>query len=346
MKKKKRWYIYIVIIIVLGNVHFGFSKSNNPEIIELRLKSSFPVIGKQDWYLALPMSMEMDEKNNIFIADIQQSVIFHIDQKGKLIKKIGRVGKGPGDLLTPIAIYCNRDTVYVSDSMNHWIKWFDINGNYINGFKVLYPAYSICKLDNKIYTSIVPRDKTGVKNFVFVYNKKGKLINKFGEFLDFVPNLSNIISRSLLINHNNKLYVLFANYPILRVYSPEGELLRELTLNETEYRKKIPDNYKWDNFKKRNGAIRSPVCLFSSFYITDNYIFVQLGKDHIIDQFDFSGNLVRRFIIPDATESYIQWSFQLIKKDCSEYTFFISNIDSQDINKDAPHIDVYTAKLK
>jgi len=341
----------IIIIITASILFFGCSQdnepNNKPEITELTFKTSFPVAGKQEWYLAIPVSMKIDDNNNFFICDVSQNKILHINQKGTLIKKFGRVGRGPGDLFNPIALYYKNDTIYVSEGIPHWIKWFDTKGNYINGFKVLYVAKSICMVNDKIYTSILPRDETGVTNMIFVYNKKGELINKFGEFLDFVPNLSNIISRSLLLNHNNKLYVLFAYYPVLRVYSPEGELLRELTLNKSEYRKKFPDRYKWENFKKRKDSIASsPSGLFSSYFIADNYIFIQLHNDNLIDQYDFSGNLVRRFIIPDVTEGYLHWDFQIVKENNYEYTFFIINADSKHLGNDAPHIDVYTAKLK
>jgi hypothetical protein len=74
----------------------------------------------------------------IFISDFYKLLQF--DRKGKFIRQIGAVGRGPGEYIYVMG-FCideNRNIIYIADYANHLIKEFDFDGKFIRSFKITF----------------------------------------------------------------------------------------------------------------------------------------------------------------------------------------------------------------
>lgn len=93
--------------------------------------------------------------------------IFNID--GSFYRKLGRVGKGPGEYLMALSTAINetRQEFYVLDNFMHKIFVYDLNNNYKKSFQVSDYANTIKLLDkNKL---LIVRDRGYVHSEYFEY---------------------------------------------------------------------------------------------------------------------------------------------------------------------------------
>ncbi len=79
--------------------------------------------------------VDIDEDENIFILSAKDAAVFVYDRSGKFIRKFGRRGQGPGELLTPAAISIRADRVMISD-LARKISFFDRQGNFLKSFSI------------------------------------------------------------------------------------------------------------------------------------------------------------------------------------------------------------------
>lgn len=66
----------------------------------------------------------------IFISDRKQFSIFHLDKQGRLLKKIGARGEGPGEFRSLTDMAVNDKAIYVNDYAS--IKTFDMDGKFLS----------------------------------------------------------------------------------------------------------------------------------------------------------------------------------------------------------------------
>lgn len=73
----------------------------------------------------------VDNDGNIYVSDAMQQTIFKLDSEGKLIQKIGRRGRGPGEFLELGKIFIFDDELLAFDPMQFKIEVFDLDGEAI-----------------------------------------------------------------------------------------------------------------------------------------------------------------------------------------------------------------------
>jgi hypothetical protein len=67
-------------------------------------------------------------RDRLFIADDLELTVFEFDSDGKLIRRIGRKGDGPGEFQEITDLGFARDTLWVHDRMQNRITFFKANG--------------------------------------------------------------------------------------------------------------------------------------------------------------------------------------------------------------------------
>ncbi len=77
-----------------------------------------------------------DAEGRLFMTDYQQNAIWVTDRGGGLIRRIGREGSGPGDLMSPLSISLFEDKLIVLDSGNSRISIFATEGEHLAGFRI------------------------------------------------------------------------------------------------------------------------------------------------------------------------------------------------------------------
>jgi len=77
-----------------------------------------------------------DSKNNIYLLDSKEKMVYLFNDEGIFLKKIGRPGQGPGELSKPTSIYIDsKDIIYIFDKGNIRVEIFDSEADYIRSIK-------------------------------------------------------------------------------------------------------------------------------------------------------------------------------------------------------------------
>jgi len=92
-------------------------------------------LGDGDDRFRLPTAVAVSKDNLIYVADSKHNYIKVFSPKGEFLKKFGgsSTKKEPGKFNSPsgMAIDNTRKCIYVSDTLNHRIQIFDLDGNFL-----------------------------------------------------------------------------------------------------------------------------------------------------------------------------------------------------------------------
>jgi hypothetical protein len=165
------WLISLFFVLGLGS---GFLFPGKPVLIAdpkpTHVEKNFitlevvaqvgPEIDKEHFF-ARPTQLKVNSKGNIFVFDDLLNKIFIFDQKLKLVRVFGNVGRGPGDMtkfgLGGIEFIYIRpdDKLYISDPGNRKILVFDAGGNHITDmrfpFNTQVSYYPVVDKKNNFY---------------------------------------------------------------------------------------------------------------------------------------------------------------------------------------------------
>ena len=77
-----------------------------------------------------------DTDGRFYLTDFQQNTVWMCDANGKLIRRLARVGSGPGEVVYPLAAAVLEDRVFVLDTGNRRVVVFKKDGTYVNDFRL------------------------------------------------------------------------------------------------------------------------------------------------------------------------------------------------------------------
>lgn len=88
----------------------------------------------EDWELLSRVSgAAFDARDNLYILDAGNSRVLVFDARGKFIRKIGKKGGGPGELLTPVGLAITKDGfVAVTDLGRPAVSLFKPDGSFVD----------------------------------------------------------------------------------------------------------------------------------------------------------------------------------------------------------------------
>lgn len=72
----------------------------------------------------------------VYILNFSDARIQHYDAGGKLVRNIGRKGKGPGEFTFPSYVNLTGDRLYVWDELTNLISEFDLDGQFLRQVRV------------------------------------------------------------------------------------------------------------------------------------------------------------------------------------------------------------------
>ncbi len=118
-----------VLLLLLAILVPAFEKDASAQnfiiekVKEIRLELGDEIVGEV-------ADLTRDTVGNYYLSDWQQHTIWVVDTRGLLIRKIGREGRGPGELTNPRSVALHDGKIYVLDNDNDRIAVFESTGQH------------------------------------------------------------------------------------------------------------------------------------------------------------------------------------------------------------------------
>lgn len=168
-----------------------------------------------DEFVGLISDLIQDTDGRFYLTDFQQHTVWVCDSVGRLIRRIGREGSGPGELLRPGGTAVFEDKVFVLDVENSRVMVFKQDGTYSNDFRLDFPMTSgiLASQDGRIAVNSLWEP-----TLFTVYDMDGGIIGSRGER---VPDQA--VSYAVGDQHFNLtpeghiLYSTVKEYPVFRL---------------------------------------------------------------------------------------------------------------------------------
>ena len=215
-----------------------------------------PSFGKSvDWgsfFFDDSQDMAVAPDGSIFVANTIENCILKFDAAGRLVKKFGQKGQGPGDFVSPmdLSILDGRFLVSNEYATNRRISLFNLDGTFHKLLKTRSPNSNVTALrDNKIaresWVSVAPGTETTQMTYLVMIldavSGTEKEIARWTRNWDLVQvgqvsfSFGGRTLGMLLIARSAQGNLLVGNtvVPRLDEYSPEGQKVRSLDLNLT-----------------------------------------------------------------------------------------------------------------
>lgn len=315
-----RKYIFILlgIAIILSALFILFiPRSDSIKTAELTPIKTFGGLDVSEGIiLSSPSDMVISPDGKIIMSDSRENKIVVFDADGKVINQFGREGKGPGDLQRPRYIKLEGDTLKVFESDNDRIQYFSLDGQYLNmvplKFRVGIGSFIFGANDDVFFATNGFR----TEDLIHHYRINGERLNPIGriegnpfqmyEMLEMqdalikkeVPDsLRNLII--LFQSSEGVLYAFYQALPLIKIYSPKGELEKVVRLDLPEFEKIIDRCSKFNMEGKQKGSsgVR-PLIFWRDGVVIDEEDLIMLISDPekmILYKFNKDGKLVQQY---------------------------------------------------
>jgi len=199
-----------------------------------------------------PLMIRVNPFNEIVVLDVGNVCFYVFSYEGKFLRKISRVGQGPGEMLKPyfFDIDLNGD-IYVYDSGNRRITIFSRKGEYVNSFRINNGLSSLSSLslnsDNEIVTNIPKRGY-----YFTIFSRDGKILREIGA----IPEIGKSRETDYYYSHgrpimseNGNYYIFLSMIEIVKVFDKTGEVLYERSMDEIQEIRNFKKKLKTDPYK-------------------------------------------------------------------------------------------------
>jgi hypothetical protein len=123
------------------------------------------------------VGVTVDSSGQIYVTDAMDYSLKKFDAEGKLIRKAGGKGQGPGEFLAPRLLVCSEDHLFVTDQSLPGIQVFDHNLEFVHRIPIKIPIGDVQVLsDDRIAVVALLINQMGC---IHVYNSRGQILRKF-----------------------------------------------------------------------------------------------------------------------------------------------------------------------
>jgi hypothetical protein len=298
------------------------------DAIELKFKYFFPKedLENKDIFFWDAKHFNIDKNANIYVADSRHNKIFCFDSNGKYLFQYGRQGQGPGEFNRPYNIAFFKNHIVIYDNGNSRIQFFNTQGKFVKSIKLFktYVDFFINK-EGKIYAALLPSPVN--KHLIDVLSEDGHYLFSFGDPPD--QDDPDVNFPLLEGNNDEEIYVAFWFLPIVRKYSAEGELLKEIRIDHKLARENYDFNLK-AKARRKPGMPTMRKSVVEELRIFDSDVFLLLGNGSFTDltwprkeilKYDSDLNVGNQYWFllnnPQSTNEFA------VAKDGNSYVFYI-----------------------
>ncbi len=171
--------------------------------------------------LKKPVNCSVDEKGQLFIADVGRKQIVIFDTLGEYVNSIGEAGN-----FKPTDVFVKKDKIWVANFVNNKIhvyskKTFELlytlPESETGSEDFLYSPSNIYITDQKVYVSDFGDFK------IKIYNHDGEFISSVGSY---GRNIGQFVRpKGIAVDREANLYVVDAGFENTQIFNKEGKLL-------------------------------------------------------------------------------------------------------------------------
>lgn len=270
--------------------------------------------------------MAITPDGEIIVSDSRENKIVVFDDNGKVIHQFGREGKGPGDLQRPRYIKLEGDTLKVFEANNNRIQYFSQDGKYLNmiplKFRIGIGSFIFGANDDVFFATNGFRTEELIHHYRTDGEKKdsiGRIEGNPFQIYEMLKMQDALIKKEVPDSLKNEIIlfqspegVLFAFYqasPLIKIYSPEGGLEKEVRLDLPEFEYIIDRCSRLNMEGKQKGSLGVWTLRFwRDGVITDKEDLILLISDPekmILYKFNKDGKLVQQYRCVDDNISMI-----------------------------------------
>jgi hypothetical protein len=147
----------LVLVLLAGGLLLLSLGLRAAEDAGWRLEEVLSIGGPKSDLLSMWVGLAVDADGFLYVTDNVQCSLMKFDALGKLVKKTGRRGQGPGEFLAPRQVDVSARAVYVVDAKILAIQVFDKDLNYQRRIPLSYPVQEVQALaDNSLAVPGMP----------------------------------------------------------------------------------------------------------------------------------------------------------------------------------------------
>lgn len=224
------FFVFCIPILIQGETKVTVNTLKDIAAVEGKIKLSLiRVWGEDDTEnidqaFYFPGDIKIDAMGNFYVLDSGHHRIQIFDKATKLIRSIGKKGKGPGDVLAPASIaLTSQQNIVVADSSNYRIQVIDKMGNYIDSFRTgqtMPINFSLSPKDELLL--YLPKKGEDCRWTLSFYDLKGNQKEEVAAF----PCIEEIAYGELisfLAGDRGDVFVSYLDIPVFQRFSREGK---------------------------------------------------------------------------------------------------------------------------
>ena len=268
-------------IVYMKNPEKGMWKGKRKLLMEELLSIGIEE-GDDDYILARPSVVLTDVNENIYISDFGDECIKVYDSTGTFLRRIGRPGQGPGELIRPGYMAITKDGLLCINGRRK-VSIFTVAGEFVHNFNIneIHPLDMEVDLYGKslFFTRLIllymqfniDGDELlqDMDNEVYQYDLQGNLMNRFCE-LETIGSTSRGQQYStfafISLLQSGELMIAFSYpYKILK-YTTDGTHLMTITreseaLSQTELTRRSSRSLTFERIITRMSISNKPLFL-------------------------------------------------------------------------------------
>lgn len=190
--------------------------------------------GPEEYMFSQLRDIAVDENGNIYLLDYKESHVKVFDKNGQYLNTIGKEGKGPGELDSPMSISINqeREEILVLEAARR-MSFFSLKGKFLRNISTekIWALRAGVNSSGYIIITEGVTDPENPRYELKILDGEMNFIRKISEspapgpskFNPFMP-----VSYWVIDSDDNIVYGYPQKYEIKKI-SPEGQLLKKIT---------------------------------------------------------------------------------------------------------------------
>ncbi len=188
MRTKRMRLRIILALVIVTQCLLPFERRTKEIVLEEVLS-----IGKVDDDILFQwVGVAVDSDGALYVTDAMDHSLKKFDAHGKLLKKAGRKGQGPGEFMALRYLGSSEDFLYVTDQNRLEIQVFDKELNYRKSIRIPFPVVNFKILsDDDLAVHALGVEEAGK---ILIYSSEGKIKREWKYTDKKMPFMMDVVS--------------------------------------------------------------------------------------------------------------------------------------------------------